>query len=145
MNDIIIKTLWTSVAAIVYISQLVSQTTEYADIFSSAENKTAATQDRRQESTGQPDGTSTGQPPGPIWWPSRGETNLINQLLLKSVKLAAILFLTYIGYIISNKIKSKFGNHSVEVKVKVENEFKTDSGLVRDRFDTPEFHYKLLE
>ena len=65
MNDIIIKTLWTSVAAIVYISQLVSQTTEYADIFSSAENKTAATQDRRQESTGQPDGTSTGQPPGP--------------------------------------------------------------------------------
>ena len=65
MNDIIIKTLWTSVAAIIYISQLVSQKAEYVDIFSTATNETATNQDRRPDPTGQPDGTSTGTPPGP--------------------------------------------------------------------------------
>ena len=145
MNDIIIKTLWTSVAAIIYISQLVSQKAEYVDIFSTATNETATNQDRRPDPTGQPDGTSTGTPPGPIWWPSRGEENLTHHLLLESAKLLVIAILSFVGYYISNRIKNRVSDHSVEVKVKVENDFKTEGREGRTQEMDPRVYSRCLE
>ena len=124
MNDIPLRLVWSAVAGMLYLAQLTVKSVEFDPNNYNQTVEAEANQESRAESPSGPNLSSTGQSRGFTWWPISGEAIYKSHLPLEILKVLVLVFLSYLGYYLSNKWK-KLRAQSVDIKVKIENEVKT--------------------